>query len=282
MISGRRAATDADHAAGGRRAASSRHRPPALVVALAAVTATFFALPVIGIVLRAPWGSLLHDLTTPAALDALRLSLVCSTLAMLLAVAFGTPLAWVLARVEFPGRSVVRGLVLLPMVMPPVVGGIALLSAFSANSVIGGWLHDTMGIQLTFSAAGVVMAESFVAMPFFVITVEAALRTADRSLEDAAANLGGGRLAVFGRVTLPLVGPSIAAGAVLAWARALGEFGATITFAGNIAGVTRTLPLAIYLRTDADQDTALALSLLLMAVSLAVIVALRERWLPRR
>lgn len=261
---------------------STHHRPPIVVIVIAAVAVAFVAVPVGAVVARAPWGSLWQDLTTPAALDALRLSLVCSTLAALLAIAFGTPLAWVLARAEFPGRSFVRGLVLLPMVMPPVVGGIALLSAFAPSSAIGGWLDDALGIQLTFSTAGVVMAETFVAMPFYVITVEGALRTFDRSLEDAGANLGGSRLTVFRRVTLPLVAPSVLAGAVLAWARALGEFGATITFAGNIEGVTRTLPLAIYLRTDAQQDTALALSLLLMSISLAVIVALRDRWYPRR
>jgi molybdate transport system permease protein len=221
------------------------------------------------------------DLTTPEARDALRLSLVCSLSAAALSVAFGTPLAWVLARVRLPGRPLVRGLVLLPMVLPPVVGGVALLAAFSLRSPIGGWLHDTFGIQFTFSPLGAVLAETFVAMPFYVITVEAALRGMDERFEDVAATLGAGRFTTFRRVTLPLIAPSVAAGAVLAWARALGEFGATITFAGNIAGRTRTLPLAVYLELESDQATAIALSLVLLVVSLVVLVSLRDRWLTR-
>ena len=194
---------------------------------------------------------------------------------------FGTPLAWVLARTEVPGRPLIRGLVLLPMVLPPVVGGVALLSAFSLRSPLGGWLDDTFGIQLTFSTAGAIMAETFVAMPFFVITVEAALRGTDQRFEDAAASLGASRATVFRRVTVPLIGPALAAGAVLAWARALGEFGATITFAGNIEGRTQTLPLAVYLRLETDQDAAIALSLVLLVVSLVVLVSLRDRWFGR-
>jgi len=194
---------------------------------------------------------------------------------------FGTPLAWVLARTEMPGRSVLRALVLLPMVLPPVVGGVALLSAFSLRSPIGGWLHDVADIQLTFSSAGVVMAETFVAMPFFVITVEGALRSMDTRFEEAAATLGADRATVFRRVTIPMIGPSMMAGAVLAWARALGEFGATITFAGNIAGRTRTLPLAVYLELESDPQAAVALSLVLLGVSLVVLVALRDRWFIR-
>ncbi len=259
----------------------TRRRPPALVVAAAAVTLAFFAIPLVGILQRADWSSVGDDLTTPEARAALRLSLVCSLAAAGLSIAFGTPLAWVLARVRLPGRPLIRGLVLLPMVLPPVVGGVALLAAFSLRSPIGGWLHDAFGIQFTFSTAGVVMAETFVAMPFYVITVEGALRSMDQRFEDAAASLGASRLTVFRRVTLPLVAPSVAAGAVLAWARALGEFGATITFAGNIEGRTRTLPLAVYLELETDQQTAIALSLVLLVVSLVVLVSLRERWLTR-
>ncbi|MFN8102853.1 MAG: ABC transporter permease [Acidimicrobiia bacterium] len=258
-----------------------RRRPPAFVIAAAVVAATFFALPLAGLLQKADWSTLVSDLTTPAALEALYLSLVCSVAAAALAAVLGTPLAWVLARTDFPGRALLRGLVLLPMVVPPVVGGVALLSAFSLGSPVGGWLHDVFGIQFTFSAAGVVMAETFVAMPFFVITVEAALAGMDRRYEDLSASLGAGRVLTFRRVTLPMVGPALAAGLVLAWARALGEFGATITFAGNIAGKTRTLPLAVYLSLESDQDAAIALSLVLLAVSLAVLVALRDRWLVR-
>jgi molybdate transport system permease protein len=256
-------------------------RPPALVTAVGAVAIAFFAIPLVGILQRADWANLWADLTTDEALDALRLSLVCSLSAAGLAVVLGTQLAWLLARADLPGRPAIRALVLLPMVLPPVVGGVALLSAFSLRSPIGGWLHDVFGIQLTFSTAGAIMAETFVAMPFYVITVEGALRTMDQRFEDAAASLGAPRATVFRRVTLPLIAPSVVAGAVLAWARALGEFGATITFAGNIAGRTRTLPLAVYLELGSDQETAIALSLVLLVVSLVVLVSLRDRWLTR-
>jgi molybdate transport system permease protein len=259
----------------------ARPRPPVLVVALAAVTVAFLVLPLAGILERAAWSGLWDDLTSERARDAIRLSIVCSLAAAILSVLLGTPLAWILARTEIPGRPLIRGLVLLPMVLPPVVGGVALLSAFSLRSPVGGWLHDTFGIQLTFSTAGAVVAETFVALPFFVITVEAGLRTMDQRFEGVAASLGAGRFTVFRRVTLPLIAPSVAAGTVLAWARALGEFGATITFAGNLAGRTQTLPLAVYLQLGTDRDAAVSLSLVLLAVSLVVLVALRDRWLVR-
>jgi molybdate transport system permease protein len=256
-------------------------RPPVIVVAAAILATAFFAIPLVGILQRADWGSVWDDLTTEESLDALRLSIICSLSAATLSILFGTPLAWVLARTAVPGRPFIRGLVLLPMVLPPVVGGVALLAAFSLRSPLGEWLHDTFGIQLTFSTAGAIMAETFVAMPFFVITVEGALRTMDQRFEDAASSLGAGRLTVFRRVTLPMIAPSVVAGAVLAWARALGEFGATITFAGNIAGRTQTLPLAVYLRLETDQSAAIALSLVLLVVSLVVLVSLRDRWFVR-
>jgi molybdate transport system permease protein len=256
-------------------------RPPVIVVAAAILAIAFFATPLVGILQRADWGSVWDDLTTEQSLDALRLSIICSLSAAALSILFGTPLAWVLARTAVPGRPLIRGLVLLPMVLPPVVGGVALLAAFSLRSPLGEWLHDMFGIQLTFSTAGAIMAETFVAMPFFVITVEGALRTMDQRFEDAASSLGAGRLTVFRRVTLPMIAPSVVAGAVLAWARALGEFGATITFAGNIAGRTQTLPLAVYLRLETDQSAAIALSLVLLVVSLVVLVSLRDRWFVR-
>ena len=260
---------------------NEERRPPLPVIGLAALTVAFFALPLVGLLQRAAWGSLWTDLRSPASTDALRLSLGTSLAATAVVVAFGLPLAWTLARVRFPGRALVRGIVLLPMVLPPVVGGVALLSAFSLRSPLGGWLHDAFGIQLTFSRAGVVVAEAFVAMPFFVITVEAALRAVDRRYEQVAAGLGAAPSTAFARVTLPMVAPAVGAGAVLAWARALGEFGATITFAGNIAGRTRTIPLAVYLSLESDPGAAIALSLVLLAVSLAVLVLLRDRWLGR-
>jgi molybdate transport system permease protein len=253
-------------------------------VVLVAVGAalTLLVLPIASLLRQAAWSTLGADLTSPAALDALRLSMTTSLSATALVIALGLPLAWTLARVPFPGRAAVRALVLLPMVLPPVVGGVALLSAFSRSSPLGGWLYDQFGIQLTFSPAGVVLAEAFVAMPFFVLTVEAALRSLDARYERVAAGLGASPRQVVGRVTLPLIAPAIAAGAVLAWARALGEFGATITFAGNIAGRTRTLPLAVYLALETDRESAIALSVVLLAVSFVILVALRDRWLVRR
>nr|WP_254126886.1 ABC transporter permease [Aquihabitans sp. G128] len=251
------------------------------MVVVALVAALFFALPFAGLLQRAAWSKLLTDLGTEESIEALELSLVASLSSTVVVVLFGTPLAWVLARVEVPGRAIVRGLVLLPMVLPPVVGGVALISAFSLRSPIGGWLHDVFGLQLTFSTKGVVLAEVFVAMPFYVITVEAALRNVDQRYEQVAASLGASRFTVFRRVTLPMVAPSVGAGAVLAWARALGEFGATITFAGNIVGRTQTLPLAVYLKLEGDGEAAIALSLVLLLVSFVVLVGLRDKWLVR-
>lgn len=251
------------------------------MVAVATVAVAFFALPLAGLVQRADWSHLGRDLRTTDATSALRLSLETSLAATGFAVALGTPLAWLLARSELPGRSFLRGLVLLPMVLPPVVGGVALLAAFSRSSPVGSWLFDTFGIQLTFTRAGVVLAETFVSTPFLVITMEAAFRSLDPRFEQVAAGLGASRATVFRRVTLPLVAPSLAAGAALAWARALGEFGATITFAGNVQGRTRTLPLAVYLQLEAHPDVAVALSLVLLVISLVVLVSLRERWATR-
>jgi molybdate transport system permease protein len=211
--------------------------------------------------------------------DALRLSLVCSLSATALSAALGVPLAWVLARSEFPGRRLVRALTTLPMVLPPVVGGVALLLAFGRRGLVGQWLYQWFGVQLPFTTAGAVLAETFVAMPFLVLTAEAGFRSADRRLEEAARTLGARPGTVFRRVTLPLVGPSLAAGAVLCWARALGEFGATITFAGNFPGRTQTTPLKVFLLLESRPDAAIVLSLVLLAVSLVVLVGLRTRWL---
>ena len=163
--------------------------------------------------------------------------------------------------------------------LPPVVGGVALLLAFGRQGVLGRPLDALTGVTLPFTTAGVVVAETFVAMPFLVVTVEGAFRAADRGYEEAAATLGASRLTVFRRVTLPLVGPSLVAGTVLCWARALGEFGATITFAGSFPGRTQTMPLAVYLALQSDPEAAIALSLVLLLVSVAVLGGLRDRWL---
>ncbi len=260
-------------------------RVPPLVLVGAGAAVALMALPLAGLLRTVSWADLPADLGSTAALSALRLSLVCSAGATVLSVSLGLPLAWVLARVRFPGRALVRGVVLLPLVLPPVVGGVALLGAFSRRGLVGQHLYDWFGVQLTFSTAGAILAQTFVALPFFVLTAEAGLGSMDHRYEEVATTLGASPRAVFRRVTLPLLAPSIVAGAVLAWARALGEFGATITFAGNVEGRTRTLPLAVYLLLDSDPDVAVALSLVLLAVSLVVIVALRQRWsqaVPRR
>ena len=239
----------------------------------------FLLVPLLALLVRTPWGSLPDQLTGPGVWEALRLSLICATAATALSLVLGVSLAWVLARTEFPGRGLVRALVTLPLVLPPVVGGVALLLALGRNGVVGRWLDAWFGITLPFTTAGVVLAETFVAMPFLVISVEGTLRAADRRYEEAATTLGASRFTAFRRVTLPLIAPGIAAGAVLAWARALGEFGATITFAGNFPGRTQTMPLAVYLALQNDPAAAIALSLVLLAVSIAVLAGLRDRWM---
>ncbi|WBB80735.1 ABC transporter permease [Micromonospora sp. WMMD882] len=238
----------------------------------------FLVLPLVGLLVRTPWTELPQRLAEPAVLTALRLSLVSATLATVLCLLLGVPLAWLLARVRFPGRRLARALVTVPLVLPPVVGGVALLLVFGRRGLIGGWLDATFGVTLPFTTAGVVLAEAFVAMPFLVIAVEGALRGADRRYEEAAATLGAGRWTTFTRVTLPLVAPGVVAGAVLCWARALGEFGATITFAGNFPGTTQTMPLAVYLALETDLEAAIVLSVVLLAVSVTILAALRDRW----
>jgi molybdate transport system permease protein len=239
----------------------------------------FLVVPLAALLQRAPWSTLGDLLTEPVVTEALRLSLVSAGAATVLSLVGGVPLAWVLARTTFPGRSLVRAVVILPMVLPPVVGGAALLLAFGRSGVVGRPLYDGTGFLLPYSLWGVIAANTFVALPFLVVTVEAGLRSADRRYEDAAATLGAGRWTIFRRVTLPMIAPSVVAGAVLCWARALGEFGATVTFAGNLQGRTQTMPLAVFLALETDREAAIALSLVLVAVSLAVLVPLRDRWL---
>jgi molybdate transport system permease protein len=252
--------------------------PPALAIPAIAGLA-FLVLPLVGLLVRAPWSTLPERLTDPGILAALRLSLETATLATAVSLVLGVPLAWVLARTDLPGRRFVRALVTVPLVLPPVVGGVALLLVLGRKGLLGAWLDAHFGVTLPFTTAGVVVAEAFVAMPFLVISVEGALRAADARYEEAAATLGAGRWTAFRRVTLPLVAPGIAAGAVLCWARALGEFGATITFAGNFPGRTQTMPLAVYLALEQDVDAAIVLSLVLLVVSVVILAALRDRWI---
>lgn len=251
-----------------------------IAVPLASIAGVALALPVIGLMWRAPWSSVVDVLRDDGVRTALRLSVVTSVGATALAAMLGLPLAWVLARREFPGRRVVRALALIPLVLPPVVGGVALLLAFGRRGLLGQWLDQWFGITLPFTTAGAIVAEAFVALPFLVLTTEAAFRNLDRRYEDAARTLGARPLKVVWRVVVPLTWPSLVAGLVLAWARALGEFGATITFAGNTPGRTSTVPLQVYVLLETGRlDSAIVLSVVLLAVSVGVLVALRDRWL---
>lgn len=255
-------------------------RVPVPLLIPAILGLVFLILPLAGLLVRTPWATLLDRLAEPGVAEALRLSLVTSTIATVICLILGVPLAWLLARVTFPGRRLVRALITVPLVLPPVVGGIALLLALGRRGLVGQWLDATFGITLPFTTAGVVIAEAFVALPFLVIAVEGALRGADSRFEEAAATLGSTRWTTFTHVTLPLVGPGIAAGAVLCWSRALGEFGATITFAGNYPGITQTMPLAVYQTMESgDLEGAVVLSLILLVVSVAILAGLRDRWL---
>jgi molybdate transport system permease protein len=259
------------------RAAPAPRTPLSLVIpAMAAVV--LLAVPLLAVVRGAPWSRLSERFRSPAVTEALSLSLLVSGWALLLSLLLGVPLAWLLARVPVPGRSVIRSLVLLPMVLPPTVAGVALLQGFGRSGLLGGPL-EALGISLPFTTAGAVLAATFVSMPFLVVTLEAALAGLDPELEEAAATMGAGPLRILRHVTLPLVLPSLLAGAALTWARALGEFGATLTFAGNLPGVTQTLPLQVYLLLQDDPEGATAVSLLLLVIAAAVLIALRGRWL---
>ncbi len=253
-------------------------RPPALLMILGGIGLGMFVVPFVGLLARVPWSDLPELLADDVVTDALRLSLVTSVAATMIAIVVGIPLAWIMARLDFPGRSLIRGLVTLPLVLPPVVGGAALLFALGRRGLVGEPLNQATGLLLPFSTWGVVVANTFVAMPFLVITVEGGLRNLDERFEGAAASLGASRWTVLRRVTLPMIAPSLVAGVVLTWARAFGEFGATITFAGNLQGRTQTLPLAVFVALESDRDTAVALSLVMVIVSLAVLIGLRDRW----
>ncbi|HKB18133.1 MAG TPA: ABC transporter permease [Candidatus Dormibacteraeota bacterium] len=248
-------------------------------MALAVAGLLLFLLPLAGLVARAPWDQVGPALVAPETATALGLSLFCSVTATAIALVLGIPLALLLARTSGAPRAILRALTTLPMVLPPVVGGVALWLAFGRRGLVGGPLYNAFGIQIPFTTAAAVIAETFVAMPFLVIAVEGGLRALDARYEEAARALGAGGWKVFSRVTLPLVRPAIFSGAVLCWARALGEFGATITFAGNLPGRTQTIPLAVYIALETRPEGAIALSLILLAVSLAILIGMRDRWL---
>lgn len=251
---------------------------PVVLVVPALVGVLFLLLPMTAVLVRTPWDEFWDQLRSPAILDALRLSVITSLAALVIVFLLGVPLAWVLARVDFPGRSVVRALVIVPLVLPPVVAGVALLSAFGRRGLLGEPLDQAFGITIPFTTTAVVIAHAFVSMPFFVLSLEGALRATNREYDVVAATLGASRWTIFRTVSLPMAGSGLLAGLVLAWARALGEFGATITFAGNYPGTTRTMPNAIYTALQADPDTALVISVILMFVCVAVLALMRERW----
>jgi molybdate transport system permease protein len=254
-------------------------RIPAPLKFLALLGLLLFLLPLAGLVVRAPWNQVGQAITAPETLTALGLSLFCSLAATAAALLLGIPLALLLARTTGTTRGVLRAVTTLPMVLPPVVGGVALLLAFGRRGLAGQILNQAFGIQIPFTTTAAVMAETFVAMPFLVIAVEAGLRSVDPRYEEAARTLGANSWKVLAQVTLPLIRPAIVSGAVLCWARALGEFGATITFAGNFPGRTQTVPLAVYIALETRPEGAIALSLILLAVSLAILIGLRNRWL---
>jgi molybdate transport system permease protein len=254
-----------------------RSRTPLPLWILAGFGAVFVSLPLVALLMRAPWDDIAGSLSGAGASEALRLSVVVSLTATALSLLLGVPLAWILARSRIPGRSVLRAIVVLPIVLPPVVGGIGLLFALGRGGVVGQWLYSMLGLQLTFTTWGAILATTFVSMPLVVLATEAGLRSIDRRYEQAASALGASPRYSIRRVVLPMLGPQLAAGAVLAWARALGEFGATITFAGNLAGRTQTLPLAVYETRLTDPGGAIFLSLILVVLSIAVLVAMRDR-----
>ncbi|MGY3319514.1 ABC transporter permease [Arthrobacter sp. TE12232] len=243
---------------------------PRWIYVLAAAGALFVLLPLAAIVAKVNWAEFLPLVTSESSLTALGLSLRTSAASTVLCIVLGVPLALVLARGQFRGQRLLRSFVLLPLVLPPVVGGIALLYTFGRQGLLGRSL-ELAGIQVAFSTTAVVLAQTFVALPFLVVSLEGALRSAGSRYEAVAATLGARPTTVLRRVTLPLVLPGLASGAVLSFARSLGEFGATLTFAGSLQGVTRTLPLEIYLQRETDADAAVALSLLLVAVAVAVV-----------
>lgn len=254
-------------------------RPPLGLLVPAGVAVALLALPLVSLSLATPWAELPHLLADAAVRDALGITAISSLGSVAACLLLGTPLAWTLARVDFRGRAVLRALVTVPLVLPPVVGGVALATALGRNGLIGGPLREFFDLTIPYTTMGVVVAHTFASMPFYVLAVEGALRSGGTHLDMVAATLGASRWTTFWRVTLPVALPGVIAGGVLAWARSLGEFGATITFAGNYPGTTQTMPSLIYSTLQADPDTARTLSMILLMVSIGVLALLRNRWL---
>ena len=253
-------------------------RTPYVLVVPAVLATALLVVPLATLVLDTPWRTLPDHLASEAVRDALAITALTSLLTVVACVLLGTPLAWLLARVDFRGRRVLRALVLVPLVLPPVVAGVALVTALGRSGLVG----QHLPFSIPYTTAGVVLAHTFVSMPFYVLAVEAALRTHGASYDIVAATLGADRWTTFRRVTLPLALPGVLAGSALAWARSLGEFGATITFAGNYPGTTQTMPSLIYVALSSDPTVARTLSLILLVLSVGVLVLLRERWAVAR
>ncbi|MEK7292108.1 MAG: ABC transporter permease [Actinomycetota bacterium] len=256
-----------------------RSRIPIFIWLLAAIALALFSVPLLSLVIRAPWSDLGRTLSSSVVHDALKLSLICSAIATIVCVVIGVPCAWVLAYSSLPGKSAFRSLCTLSMVLPPVVSGVALIAALGRRGVVGQFLFSWWEIQIPFTIVAVVIAETFVALPFLILTVDAALRQLDPVFDESARVHGATSWYAFRRVILPSIRPALISGIVLAWARALGEFGATITFAGNLQGRTQTVPSAVFLALERDRGEAITLSLILVGVSLAVLVSLRDRWI---
>jgi len=255
--------------------------PPALLLVPALVAATFLVVPLATLVIATPWSRFFELLGTEAVRDALGITALTSVATVIACLLLGTPLAWLLARVEFRGRSLLRAAVTVPLVLPPVVAGVALVTALGRNGLIGGLLRDLTGVTIPYTTVAVVLAHTFASMPFYVLAVEGALRASGEEYDVVAASLGATRWTTFRRITLPLALPGVLAGAILAWARSLGEFGATITFAGNYPGTTQTMPSLIYGALQSDPEVARTLSMILLIVSVAILASLRNRWLVR-
>ena len=263
---------------GGR---GSLGRLPAVLLVPAVLAAALLVVPTVSLVVQTPWGDFVSQVTEPAVLQALWLTCLASVATVIACLVLGTPLAWLLARVDFRGSSLLRAAVLVPLVLPPVVAGVALVTALGRTGLVGRWLYDWFGLTLPYTTSAVVIAHTFVSIPFYVLAVEGALRASGEELDLVAATLGADRWTTFRRVSLPLALPGVVAGAALAWARSLGEFGATITFAGNYPGTTQTMPSKIYTELQSQPDVARTLSMILLSVSVGVLVLLRNRWLTR-
>jgi len=265
-----------DSAAGARLG-----RPPLLLVIPAVLASALLVVPLVSLVLDTPWSGLRSQLASSSVRQALWLTLLVSLCTVAACVVLGTPLAWLLGRVMFPGRALLRALVLVPLVLPPVVAGVALITALGRTGLVGRWLYEWWGVTIPYTTVAVVISHTFVALPFYVLSVQGALESVGDRFDVVAAGLGADRWTTFRRVTMPLALPGVLAGAALAWARSLGEFGATITFAGNYPGTTQTMPSKIYTALQSDPGAARILSMILLVLSIGVLVGLRSRWLAR-